>query len=53
MEKADVGRAHILSYPRDMVGASVCLVAGTWEPGKPWHVVDYARVMGLFASECG
>lgn len=46
MEKADVGRAHNLSYPRDMVGASVCLTAGTWEPGKPWHVVDYAQVIG-------
>ena len=35
-----------LSYPRDMVGASLKLADSTWHPDGSWTVVDYAHIIG-------
>ena len=35
-----------LSYPRDMVGASLKLADSTWHPDGTWTVVDYAHIIG-------
>ena len=35
-----------LSYPRDMVGASLKLAESAWHPDGSWTVVDYAQIIG-------